>query len=66
MVTTAAPSTLSLNDQAFVDRMIASYAGTPGALLSILERTQEHHPQKFLPPEILEYIGDRMGLRFDE
>ncbi|HLK67264.1 MAG TPA: NAD(P)H-dependent oxidoreductase subunit E [Bryobacteraceae bacterium] len=62
MVTAAAPNVLSLNDQTFVDRTIASYAGSPGALLSILERTQEHHPQKFLPREILEYIGDRMDV----
>ncbi len=62
MVTASAPNALSLNDQTFVDRMIASYAGSPGALLSILERTQEHHPQKFLPREILEYIGERMDI----
>jgi NADH-quinone oxidoreductase subunit E len=62
MSTTTAPSALSLDEQSFADRMIVSYAGTPGALLSILERVQEHHPHKFLPPEILEYIGDRMDV----
>jgi NADH-quinone oxidoreductase subunit E len=42
--------------------MIASYAGTPGALLSILERVQEHHPHKYLTPEVLEYVGDSMDV----
>jgi NADH-quinone oxidoreductase subunit E len=62
MVTAAAPNTLSLDDQAFVDRTIASHAGSPGALLSILERAQEHHVQKFLPREVLEYVGERMDI----
>jgi len=62
MATTAAPSALSLDEQSFADRMIASYAGTPGALLSILERVQEHHPHKYLTPEVLEYVGDRMDI----
>jgi len=50
MATTAALNALSLDEQSFADRMIAAYAGTPGALLSILERIQEHHPHKYLPP----------------
>jgi len=62
MATMAAPPALSLDDQSFADRTIASCAGTPGALLSILERIQEHHPQKYLPPEVLEYIGERMDI----
>ena len=62
MATTADPKALSLDEQSFADRMIASYAGTPGALLSILERIQEHHPHKFLSPEILEYIAESMDL----
>ncbi len=62
MATTAAPSSLSLDEQSFADRMIASYAGMPGELLSILEKVQEHHPHKYLPPDVLEYIGDRMDV----
>jgi NADH-quinone oxidoreductase subunit E len=62
MATTAALNALSLDEQSFADRMIAAYAGTPGALLSILERIQEHHPHKYLPPEVLEYVGDRMDI----
>jgi NADH-quinone oxidoreductase subunit E len=62
MPTAAVPSALSLDEQSFADRMIASYAGTPGALLSVLERVQEHHPHKFLSPEILEYVGEHMDI----
>jgi NADH-quinone oxidoreductase subunit E len=53
---------ISADEKTFADRMIASYAGTPGALLSVLERVQEHHPHKFLTPEILEHIGDSMDI----
>jgi NADH-quinone oxidoreductase subunit E len=31
-------------------------------LLSILERVQEHHPHKYLTPEVLEYVGDSMDV----
>jgi NADH-quinone oxidoreductase subunit E len=62
MVTTADPNPSPLDELAFVDRMIAAYAGTPGALLSVLERIQEHHPHKYLSPEILEYIADGMDI----
>jgi NADH-quinone oxidoreductase subunit E len=62
MATTTVPSALSLDEQSYADRTIASYAGTPGALLSILERVQEHHPRKYLSPVVLEYVGDRMDV----
>jgi NADH-quinone oxidoreductase subunit E len=59
MATTAVPVVLRPEEQAFADRVIAEYSGRPGALLSILEKVQEHHPHKYLPPEALEYIADR-------
>jgi NADH-quinone oxidoreductase subunit E len=62
MPTTADPNALSADEQSFADRVIASYTGTPGALLSVLERIQEHHPHKYLCPEILEYVGERMDI----
>ena len=31
----------------------------PGSLLGILEAVQEHHPQKYLPPETLEYVAEK-------
>jgi NADH-quinone oxidoreductase subunit E len=46
-------------EQIFADRTIASLEGKPGALLGILERVQDHHPNKYLSTEILEYIAAR-------
>jgi NADH-quinone oxidoreductase subunit E len=47
----------STDEQTFIDQVIASKTGRPGALLGILEAVQEHQPHKYLPPEILEYIA---------
>src|SRR5579872_4453811 len=44
-------------EQLFADDAIASHRGQPGALLGILERVQEHHQQKYLSLDILEYIA---------
>ena len=62
MATIAAPGALAPEELSFAARTIASYAGTPGALLSVLERIQEHHPHKYLPLDVLEYIGERMDI----
>ena len=62
MAVLAGQSILSLDEQAFVDRTIAAYSGRPGALLGILERVQDHHPNKYLSPEILEYLAERMDM----
>jgi NADH-quinone oxidoreductase subunit E len=43
----------------FVDRVIAEHRGQPGSLLGILENVQEHHPNKYLPMDVLEYIADK-------
>src|SRR5450755_415862 len=48
---------LSLEEQSFADRCITAHLGRPGALLGILERVQEHHPNKFLSSEVLEYVA---------
>jgi NADH-quinone oxidoreductase subunit E len=50
---------LSLEEQSFADRTIAAHSGQPGALLGILEQIQEHNPNKFLSPEILDYIAEK-------
>src|SRR5450759_5226614 len=50
---------LSLEEQSFADRTITAHLGRPGALLGILERVQEHHPNKFLSSEILEYVASK-------
>ncbi len=44
-------------EQLFADQAIALYRDRPGALLGILERVQEHHPHKYLTPEVLDYIA---------
>jgi NADH-quinone oxidoreductase subunit E len=49
----------SADEQAFIDQVIATRMGRPGALLGILETVQEHQPHKYLPPETLEYIAAR-------
>lgn len=48
--------------QDYVDKVIATYRDRPGALLSILERVQEHHPFKYLPQETLEYIATKLDI----
>jgi NADH-quinone oxidoreductase subunit E len=48
---------LNAGERAFIDQVIVSRTGRPGALLGILESVQEHHPHKYLPPETLEYIA---------
>lgn len=62
MATAASPTALSLEEQAFADRTIAKLSGKPGALLGILERIQDHHPNKFLSSEILEYVAEKTEL----
>ncbi len=62
MKNTLAQSQASLEDQDFVDRVIAEHSGKPGALLTILERIQDHHPSKYLPPETLEYVAAKADI----
>jgi NADH-quinone oxidoreductase subunit E len=62
MALTSSQSALALEEQSFIDRTITAYTGKPGALLGILERVQEHHPHKYLAPEVLEYVADQMDL----
>jgi NADH-quinone oxidoreductase subunit E len=62
MATAASTTALSLEEQAFADRTIAELSGKPGALLGILERIQDHHPNKFLSAEILEYVAEKTDL----
>lgn len=55
-----APPTLDNHD--FVDQVIARNQNRPGALLSIVEEVQEHHPRKYLPFETLDYIAARTDI----
>jgi NADH-quinone oxidoreductase subunit E len=58
----ASPGGLSAEDQAFIDKIIANRRARPGALLAILEATQERNHHKYLPLETLRYIADKMEL----
>ena len=51
-----------VDDQEFIDRVIAEEGGRAGALLGILARVQEGHAHKFLPLDTLEYIAHRTGI----
>lgn len=49
-------------DLAFLDDVIASHRGRPGALLGILEAVQERNPRKYLCAEELRYIAAKTNL----
>jgi NADH-quinone oxidoreductase subunit E len=53
----AVPTQPPLADQEYVDKVIARHSARAGRLLSILEELQEHHPQKYLPMEVLDYVA---------
>jgi NADH-quinone oxidoreductase subunit E len=59
MATLSAPAALPAEELAYADRTIIAHSGYPGALLGILEAIQEHHPQKYLSSEILEYVAEK-------
>lgn len=49
-------------DRNFIDSVIASREGKPGALLGILAEAQKRHPRKYLPLETLRYIGAKTNV----
>lgn len=57
---TTADSNLYAAERTYIDQVIARSQGRPGALLSVLEDVQEHHPANYLPAETLGYIAARM------
>jgi NADH-quinone oxidoreductase subunit E len=52
----------TLQEQDFVDSVIAEHSGRPGALLTILEKVQDRHPQRYLSAEVLEYVAAKAGI----
>ena len=60
----ATPSTGSIptDEQVFIDKLIASRRGRPGALLGILEASQERNHHKYLPLETLRYIAEKLDI----
>ena len=59
---TLAPVSLSTEEQVFIDKVIATRQGRPGALLGILEATQERNRYKYLPLETLRYIAAKVDV----
>src|SRR5215467_7611275 len=49
-------------EQAFIDQVIASHSGRPGALLGVLEAVQNQHPRKYLPEDTLRYVAAKMDV----
>lgn len=52
----------AVEHQDYVDKVIVTYQNKPGALLSILERVQDHNPHKYLPEDVLEYIALKLDI----
>jgi NADH-quinone oxidoreductase subunit E len=59
---TASLGTLAADEQVFIDKLINTRRGRPGALLGILEATQERNRYKYLPLDTLRYIAAKMDL----
>jgi NADH-quinone oxidoreductase subunit E len=62
MISSVASVLPRVEDQDLLDRIIAEQGGRPGSLLSILEKLQEQHRNKYLPMETLEYVAMRTGV----
>ena len=54
--------TLENAEQAFIDQAIAKQSGRPGELLGTLEAVQERNPHKYLSPETLRYIANKLDI----
>ena len=57
---TLSPASLPAEERVFVDKVIESRRGKPGALLGILEAVQERNRHKYLPEDVLRYIAAKM------
>jgi len=62
MISSVASVLPRVEDQDSLDRVIAEQGGRPGSLLSILEKLQEQHRNRYLPMETLEYVAMRTGV----
>ena len=62
MTTSLVTAPPRVENQDLLDKIIAEQGGRPGALLSILEKVQEQHVNKYLPMETLEYVAMRTGI----
>jgi NADH-quinone oxidoreductase subunit E len=61
-MSTSTPSVLLTEDQVFIDKLISTRRGRPGALLGILEAVQDRNSNKYLPLDTLRYIAGKMEI----
>ena len=61
MTRSKASTSAGIENQAQADAVIADYKGTPGGLLTILEKLQEQNRHKYLPKETLKYVARKTG-----
>lgn len=61
-MTTRSAQAPSFFDVDFVDKIIAAQADRPGSLLGILAKVQDHHPKKYLPRDVLQYIAEKTNI----
>lgn len=61
-MSTSRPSVLLTEDQVFIDKLISTRRGRPGALLGILEAVQDRNSNKYLPLDTLRYIAGKMEI----
>ncbi len=59
---TLSPVSLPAEEQVFLDKVMESRRGRPGALLGILEAAQERNRYKYLPEETLRYIASKLEM----
>lgn len=50
---------LNLTERAFIDQVVASRIGRPGALLGVLEDVQNHNRHKYLSAGTLRYVAEK-------
>lgn len=61
-MSTSTPSVLLTEDQVFIDKLISTRRGRPGALLGVLEAVQDRNSNKYLPLDTLRYIAGKMEI----
>jgi NADH-quinone oxidoreductase subunit E len=59
---TPSPGNIPIDEQVFLDKLIATRRRRPGALLGTLEAAQERNRYKYLPLETLRYIAAKMDV----
>jgi len=59
---TPSPGSIPTDEQVFLDKLITSRRGRPGALLGVLGAAQERNRYKYLPLETLRYIAAKMEM----